>query len=65
MNLAEKVIGVALIGLMALISWNLISTINLQQEMLKMQHEQKHMHEQIDKRFNNVLNKLKKLKNKI
>tara|TARA_R100001143_G_C3354355_1_gene131427 strand:- start:974 stop:1171 length:198 start_codon:yes stop_codon:yes gene_type:complete len=65
MNLAEKVIGVALVGLMALISWNLISTINLQQEMLKMQHEQKHMHEQIDKRFNNVLNKLKKLKNKI
>ena len=64
MNLAEKVIGVALVGLMALISWNLISTINLQQEMLKMQHEQKHMHEQIDKRFNSILNKLKKLRNK-
>ena len=64
MNLAEKVIGVALVGLMALISWNLISTINLQQEMLKMQHEQKHMHEKIDKRFNSILNKLKKLKNK-
>ena len=65
MNLAEKIIGIALVGLMALISWNLISTINLQQEMLKIQHEQKHMHQQIDKKFNSVLGKLKKLKNQI
>ena len=64
MNLAEKVIGVCLVGLMALISWNLISTINLQQELLKIQHEQKHMHEDIDKKFKKIINKLKNKKNK-
>ena len=64
MNLAEKIIGVFLVGLMALISWNLISTINLQQELLKVQHEQKHMHEDIDKQFKIIKNKLAKKKNK-
>ena len=49
---------------MALISWNLISTINLQQELLKVQHEQKHMHEDIDKQFKIIKNKLAKKKNK-
>ena len=48
MNLPEKVIGVALLGLMALISWNLVSTINPQKELLKMQHDQTHMHEDIE-----------------
>ena len=64
MNLAEKVIGVCLVGLMALISWNLISTINLQQELLKIQHEQKHMQEDIDKKFKKIIKKLKNKKNK-
>ena len=64
MNLAEKVIGVCLVGLMALISWNLISTINLQQELLKIQHEQKHMHEDIDKKFKKIIKKLKNKKHK-
>jgi len=62
MNLAEKVIGIALVGLMALISWNLISTINLQKELLQIQHEQKHLHESIDKQFKLIQNKLKKKK---
>lgn len=64
MNLAEKVIGVCLVGLMALISWNLISTINLQQELLKMKHEQKHMHEDIDKKFKKIIKKLQNKKDK-
>ena len=64
MNLAEKVIGVALLGLMALISWNLISTINLQQEVLKMQHEQQHMHEKLDKQITKIFKRLKKKVNK-
>ena len=64
MNLAEKVIGVALIGLMALISWNLISTINLQQEILKMQHEHQHMHENLDKQITKIFKRLKKKANK-
>ena len=64
MNLAEKVMGIALVGLMALISWNLMSTINLQQEILKMQHEQKHMHEKLDKQITKIFKRLKKKANK-
>jgi len=64
MNLAEKVMGVALVGLMALISWNLIATINLQKEVLTIQHNQTHLHEQIDKQFKLIKNKLAKKKNK-
>ena len=64
MNLAEKVIGIALIGLMALISWNLVSTISLQQEMLTMQHEQKHMHETTEKKLQKIIKKLKRKANK-
>ena len=64
MNLAEKVIGICLVGLMALISWNLVSTINIQQELLKLQHEQAHLHENIDKQFKIIKNKLAKKKNK-
>ena len=57
MNLAEKVMGIALVGLMALISWNLIATINLQKEVLTIQHNQIHLHEQIDKQFKLIKNK--------
>jgi len=63
MNLAEKVMGIALVGLMALISWNLVATINLQKEVLTIQHNQTHLHEQIEKQFKLIQNKLKK-KNK-
>jgi len=62
MNLAEKIIGISLVGLMALISWNLITTINLQKEVLTIQHNQNHLHEQIDKQFELIQNKLKKKK---
>ena len=62
MNLAEKVMGIALVGLMALISWNLVTTINLQKELLTIQHEQAHLHETIDKQFKMIQNKLKKKK---
>ena len=65
MNLAEKVMGIALVGLMALISWNLVTTINLQKEVLTIQHNQTHLHEQIDKQFKLIKNKLAKKKNKI
>ena len=64
MNLAEKVMGIALVGLMALISWNLITTIILQKELLTIQHEQAHLHETIDKQFKLIKNKLAKKKNK-
>jgi len=64
MNLAEKVMGIALVGLMALISWNLITTINLQKELLTIQHEQAHLHETIDKQFKLIKNKLAKKKNR-
>ena len=64
MNLAEKVMGIALVGLMALISWNLVTTINLQKELLTIQHEQEHLHETIDKQFKLIKNKLAKKKNK-
>ena len=59
MNLPEKVIGVALLGLMALISWNLVSTINLQKELLKIQHDQKHMHEDIEEQIKKIIKKAK------
>ena len=65
MNLAEKIMGIALVGVMALISWNLVTTINLQKEVLTIQHNQTHLHEQIDKQFKLIKNKLAKKKNKI
>jgi len=64
MNLAEKVIGIALIGLMALISWNLVSTISLQQEILTIQHEQKNLHKDIDKKLQKIFKRLKRKANK-
>tara|TARA_R100001594_G_scaffold30570_1_gene57178 strand:+ start:30918 stop:31112 length:195 start_codon:yes stop_codon:yes gene_type:complete len=64
MNLAEKVMGIALVGLMALISWNLVTTINLQKELLTIQHEQKHLHEVIEKQLKKINKKLKNKKNK-
>ena len=64
MNLAEKVIGIALIGLMALISWNLMATVSLQQEILTIQHEQKHFHENTEKQIQKIIKKLKKKANK-
>ena len=64
MNLAEKVIGIALIGLMALISWNLVSTINLQQEVLTIQHEQKHFHKTTEKKLQKIFKRLKNKANK-
>ena len=64
MNLPEKVIGVALLGLMALISWNLVSTINLQKELLKIQHDQKHMHEDTEEQIKKIIKKLKKKANR-
>ena len=64
MNLAEKVIGAALIGLIALISWNLMATVNLQQEILTIQHEQKHMHETTEKKLQKIIKKLKRKANK-
>ena len=62
MNLAEKVIGIALVGLMALISWNLISTINLQKQVITISHEQKHLHDTISSELKIIKNKLKKKK---
>ena len=62
MNLLEKIMGIALVGLMALISWNLVTTINLQKDLLTIKHNQTHLHEQIDKQFKLIQNKLKKKK---
>ena len=62
MNLAEKIMGIALVGVMALISWNLVTTINLQKEVLTIQHEQTHLHDVIEKQFKLIQNKLKKKK---
>jgi len=63
-ELKEKIIGMALAALIALVGWNLHETWSMKEQVFKLQQGQKVLSKQIKKNTNFVKQKLKQLKKK-
>ena len=64
MNLKDKIVGLALASLIALIGWNLHETWGLKSAVIQLQHGQIVLSEQIKKNSAFVKQKLKQIKKK-
>ena len=64
MDLKDKIIGMALAALIALVGWNLHETWSMKEEVFKLQQGQIFLSKQIKKNTNFVKQKLKQLKKK-
>jgi hypothetical protein len=64
MDLKDKIIGMALAALIALVGWNLHETWSMKEEVFKLQQGQIVLSKQIKKNTNFVKQKLKQLKKK-
>ena len=64
MDLKDKIVGLALAALIALVGWNLKETWNMKEEVFKLQQGQIFLSKQIKKNTNFVKQKLKQLKKK-
>ena len=64
MDLKDKIIGMALAALIALVGWNLHETWSMKEQVFKLQQGQKVLSKQIKKNTNFVKQKLKQLKKK-
>ena len=65
MDLQNKIVGLAMACLIALIGWQLHQTWSLKEEVLKLQQGQKFLSQQIKKNTNFIKRNIKKLnKNK-
>ena len=64
MDLKDKIIGMALAALIALVGWNLHETWSMKEQVFKLQQGQKILSKQIKKNTNFVKQKLKNLKKK-
>ena len=64
MDLKDKIIGMALAALIALVGWNLHETWGMKEEVFKLQQGQQVLSKQIKKNTNFVKQKLKQLKKK-
>ena len=64
MDLKDKIVGLALAALIALVGWNLKETWNMKEQVFKLQQGQIFLSEQIKKNTNFVKQKLKQLKKK-
>jgi len=62
MDLKDKIIGMALAALIALVGWNLHETWSMKEEVFKLQQGQIFLSKQIKKNTNFVKQKLKQLK---
>ena len=62
MELKDKIVGLFLIGIMSLLTWNLHQTWTMKEEVFKLQQGQVVLHKQIKKINNLVKKKLKKNK---
>jgi hypothetical protein len=62
MNLKDKIVGLALASLIALIGWNLHETWGLKSAVIKLQHGQIVLSKQIKKNSAFVKQKLKQIK---
>ena len=64
MDLKDKIIGMALAALIALVGWNLHETWSMKEQVFKLQQGQKVLSKHINKNTNFVKQKLKQLKKK-
>ena len=64
MNLKDKIVGLALASLIALIGWNLHETWSLKSAVIELQHSQTVLSKQIKKNSAFVKQKLKQIKKK-
>jgi ABC-type uncharacterized transport system ATPase component len=64
MNLKDKIVGLALASLIALIGWNLHETWAIGKQIIKLQQGQIVLEKQIKKNTNFVKQKLKQLRKK-
>ena len=64
MDLKDKIIGMALAALIALVGWNLHETWGMKEQVFKLQQGQIVLSKQIKKNTNFVKQKLKQLKKK-
>ena len=62
MNLKDKIVGLALASLIALIGWNLHETWGLKESVIQLQHGQMVLSKQIKKNSAFVKQKLKQIK---
>ena len=62
MELKDKIVGLFLVGIMSLLTWNLHQTWSMKEEVLKLQQGQKVLSKQIKKNTAFVKQKLKQLK---
>jgi len=61
MDLKDKIVGLALAALIALVGWNLKETWNMKEQVFKLQQGQQVLSKQIKKNTNFVKRNLKKL----
>ncbi|ANS05555.1 hypothetical protein [uncultured Mediterranean phage] len=61
MDLKDKIVGLALAALIALVGWNLKETWNMKEQVFKLQQGQIFLSKQIKKNTNFVKRNLKKL----
>ena len=64
MDLKDKIVGLFLIGIVTLLTWNLHQTWSMKTEVMKLQQGQEVLSKQIKKNTNFVKQKLKQLKKK-
>ena len=64
MDLKDKIVGLALAALIALVGWNLKETWNMKEQVFKLQQGQIFLSKQIKKNTNFVKQKLKQIKKK-
>ena len=64
MDLKDKIIGMALAALIALVGWNLHETWSMKEQVFKLQQGQEVLSKQIKKNTNFVKRNLKKLQKK-
>ena len=64
MDLKDKIIGMALAALIALVGWNLHETWGMKEQVFKLQQGQEVLSKQIKKNTNFVKQKLKQIKKK-
>ena len=60
MDLKDKIVGLALAALIALMGWNLKETWNMKEQVFKLQQGQKVLSDQIKKNTNFVKRNIKK-----
>ena len=64
MDLKDKIVGLALAALIALVGWNLKETWNMKEQVFKLQQGQIILSKQIKKNTNFVKKKLKQIQKK-